>query len=172
MRPVLVVLGSREPHERRSRAAAAVRYLARHPGVTTVVFSGHNGEAEQMLMFARVLGLRDDVQVLLEQQSRHTYDNAVYTQALLKEHGLDECIPTVLSCRYHLPRAVRTFQTVFPYVDQAIGGVWTPQDVARFLRDELPRMVEHGAKGHVYLGPLTPVAQLVRRLTRSRNATT
>ncbi len=143
MSPVLVVLGSQELHERRSRAAAAVRYLDAHPGVDTVVFSGHNGEAEQMLAFAQGFGLREGVQTLLEQESSHTYDNAVKTRELLRQHGLHDRILVVLTCRYHMPRALRTFRTQFTFVDQAVGGRWTLDDVSRFIRNELPRMVEH-----------------------------
>lgn len=163
VKPVLVVLGSREPHERRSRAAAAVRYLARHPETDVVVFSGYNGEAEEMLALARTLGLPTGVRVLLEQESQHTYDNAVKTRELLHQHDLDDRVPVVLSCPYHRPRARRTFLTAFRRVDTAVEGKWSLDQARKFVRDELPRIVRHGLRGHVDLGPLSVVLNIVRR---------
>lgn len=163
VKPVLVVLGSREPHERRSRSAAAVRYLARHPETDVVVFSGHNGEAEEMLALARSLGLPSGVQVLLEQESQHTYDNAVKTRELLHQHGMDDRVPVVLSCPYHMPRARRTFLTVFRRVGAAVEGEWSLEEARKFVRNEFPRIVRHGLRGHVDLGPLSLVLNIVRR---------
>lgn len=163
MRPVLVVLGSREPHERRSRAADAVRYLAHHPRIDIVVFSGHNGEAQEMLEHARELGLRPEISVLLEKESRHTHDNAVKTRELLAAHGLSDRFPIILSCRYHLPRAVRTFRTVFPHVESALRGQWSWHEMRRFVVNELPRILEHGWRGHVDLGPFSSLINYIRR---------
>lgn len=173
MERVLVVLGSRERSERKSRAVSAARYLQRHPDVRTVVFSGHNGEAEELCEFARTEGVPAGVEVLLEQASIHTHDNAVKTCELLRERGLDDQMLVVVTCPYHVPRAVRTFRTQFPNVTAAVEGPWVSRaELAKFVRAEIGRIIAHGYRGHVDLGPLSAILRRVRNTKRSQTSST
>lgn len=87
-------------------------YLQRLTGLPMVVTGGHvlDGKGES---FAAVMAsaLKDDYgvqDVWLEDRSRTTAENAIYTQQLLQRQGVDTVLLVTQS--YHMPRAVAIFQ--------------------------------------------------------------
>ena len=100
-----------------------------------VVFSGGEGqyfgsgpsEAERARRFFVQLGL-DPQRVRLEDQSRNTYENAVFTARL---SGIDARKPWILiTSGYHMPRALAVFRkqgwNVTPYSVDFNAGLSTP----------------------------------------------
>jgi uncharacterized SAM-binding protein YcdF (DUF218 family) len=64
-------------------------------------------EAEAMQQFLIDLGVPKDA-LLLEDQSRSTYENALYTAELLQERDLDRVL--LVTSALHMPRALATFR--------------------------------------------------------------
>ena len=66
-------------------------------------------EADAMASFIEDLGVPDSA-LLLETHSRTTWENAVYTDRLLKEHQIKEIL--LVTSALHMPRAMATFRKV------------------------------------------------------------
>lgn len=64
-------------------------------------------ETEAMERFLTDLGVPANA-LLLEEQSRSTHENAVYTAKLLQEHGLHRVL--LVTSALHMPRALATFR--------------------------------------------------------------
>ena len=79
-------------------------------GIIVVEGDEHIPEAQVMYRQARELGLTDGV-LILEQESKSTYENAVYTKAICQA-GMIHSILLVTSA-YHSRRARRLFQSVY-----------------------------------------------------------
>ena len=109
--------------------------LLRQAPDLVVVFTGGNGEyfgngpseAERVRRFFLQLGL-DPQRIRLEDQSRNTYENAVFTARLT---GIDPRQPWILiTSASHMPRALAVFRkqgwNVTPYSVDFRAGLATP----------------------------------------------
>ena len=109
--------------------------LLRQAPDLVVVFTGGNGEyfgngpseAERVRRFFVQLGL-DPQRIRLEDQSRNTYENAVFTARL---SGIDPRQPWILiTSASHMPRALAVFRkqgwNVIPYSVDFHAGLATP----------------------------------------------
>lgn len=90
------------------RLDKALDYLEDHPDLTIVVSGGqgpdeHISEAQCMYDYLTEQGVDGD-QILLEDQSSNTWENIQYTQALLREKGIDAGEVVVVSNGFHLTR--------------------------------------------------------------------
>ena len=90
------------------RLDKALDYLEDHPELTIVVSGGqgpdeHISEAQCMYDYLTEHGV-DGAQILMEDQSSNTWENIQYTQALLKERGIDAGELVVVSNGFHLTR--------------------------------------------------------------------
>ena len=88
------------------RLDKALDYLEDHPDLTIVVSGGqgpdeHISEAQCMYDYLTEQGVDGD-QILLEDQSSNTWENIQYTQALLREKGIDAGEVVVVSNGFHL----------------------------------------------------------------------
>jgi len=110
-------------------------------------------EAEAIGQFLRDLGVPADV-ILLEQNSRNTRENALYTAKLLNEHGIGRVL--LVTSALHMRRALASFQllgvdavpaaTDFEVNGQTRGLDWLPDAEAlaassRALREYLGYVV-------------------------------
>ena len=82
-------------------------------GGTGSLFDRRTSEARLLKTFALQFGLRDD-QVLVEADSRNTYENALYTAQMLRAQRLQHVV--LVTSASHMRRAVATFhkQGIFP----------------------------------------------------------
>jgi uncharacterized SAM-binding protein YcdF (DUF218 family) len=97
-------------------------------GGTGSLFDRRTSEARLLKTFALQFGLRDD-QVLVEADSRNTYENALYTAQMLRAQRLQHVV--LVTSASHMRRAVATFhkQGIFPDtypVDYQAADVITP----------------------------------------------
>ena len=87
-------------------------YLYRQTGLPLVVSGGHvldtKGESLAAVMAETLQHDFGVKQVWLEERSRTTAENAIYTQQLLKEKGIDTVL--LVTHSYHMPRAVAIFE--------------------------------------------------------------
>ena len=73
------------------------------------VFVGSNlTESGRMRSLALEYGIPAQA-IVLEEESRNTYENALYTRALLEERGIDRIL--LVTSAKHMPRAVAVFRT-------------------------------------------------------------
>lgn len=63
--------------------------------------------AEDMKILLTSLGIPNDT-IWIENQSRNTYENAVFSQRILKEHNINEII--LVTSAMHMPRSVALFK--------------------------------------------------------------
>ena len=72
-------------------------------------------ESTRMAEFARRLGV-PDVDLLVEDQSTNTFENAAYTVALLQERGLLNtlAVAILISAEWHMRRVLLTVRRFFP----------------------------------------------------------
>ena len=93
----------------RDRLDAALEYLEDHPDITVVVTGGkgddeHVSEARAMRDYLTANGVEED-DILMEDQSRNTWQNVNYTLALLEDEGYDVTGDVALvSSGFHLAR--------------------------------------------------------------------
>ena len=133
--------------------------LLRQAPDLAVVFTGGNGEyfgngpseAERVRRFFVQLGL-DPQRIRLEDQSRNTYENAVFTARL---SGIDPRKPWILiTSAYHMPRALAVFRkqgwNVTPYSVDFNAGLSTP-----WTSYSLGISGKWGMALHEYLGTLS-----------------
>lgn len=98
--------------ERRVRRALAAYHAAQDPGGgPLLVFSGGRrwhglAEADAFRQFALAQGV-PEASALRELKSLTTLENAVYSTRLLRELGLARA--GIVTCDWHLPRALRCF---------------------------------------------------------------
>lgn len=97
-------------------------------GGTGNLFDQRTSEAQLLKVFALQLGLSDD-QVLVEANSRNTYENALHTANMLRAHQLHHIL--LITSASHMRRAVATFhkQGIFPDtypVDYQAADIVTP----------------------------------------------
>jgi uncharacterized SAM-binding protein YcdF (DUF218 family) len=97
-------------------------------GGTGNLFDQRTSEARLLKVFALQLGLSDD-QVLVEANSRNTYENALHTANMLRAHQLHHTL--LITSASHMRRAVATFhkQGIFPDtypVDYRATDIVTP----------------------------------------------
>jgi uncharacterized SAM-binding protein YcdF (DUF218 family) len=104
--PAVVVLGNSSPRVCRRLVAAGER-ITRAVGACTVVLSGGAGEAERM----RALWRGPDVELVLENASTTTAQNAVCTLPLLLERRIKDAI--VVCAPTHLPRTRWIFRQIY-----------------------------------------------------------
>jgi uncharacterized SAM-binding protein YcdF (DUF218 family) len=116
------------------RLTAAVDLARRFPrarlvftGGTAALLGSPFTEAEVVKRFWRDMGVdRDDV--IYEDRSRNTYENAVFTRELVKPKPNERWL--LVTSAIHIPRAVGVFREadfpVIPYpVDFRTSGLWT-----------------------------------------------
>ena len=71
------------------------------------LYDQNKSEARLLERFAIELGVSQE-KLLVEPSSRNTYENALYTKALMEEHGIDNII--LVTSASHLPRAIGCFR--------------------------------------------------------------
>jgi uncharacterized SAM-binding protein YcdF (DUF218 family) len=85
-------------------------------GGSGILFFKGESEASQGGKFLRSFGLPDS-KIILEDQSRNTHENALYTQAILQKEGYKSII--LVTSAFHMKRAIREFSNrgilVHPY---------------------------------------------------------
>lgn len=105
-------------------------YLHRQTGLPIIVSGGRVFEDKNSSLAQTMAdSLRNDFNidhVLLEDQSRSTYENAYYTKRLLDQHNMEQIF--LVTNSYHMTRAMMTFQqqgittiaapTIFPRKNQ------------------------------------------------------
>jgi uncharacterized SAM-binding protein YcdF (DUF218 family) len=114
------------------RVACGTALLAEGAAPRLVLSGGGPGtrtEAEAMREIALSLGAAEPV-VLLERNSRNTFENAVETARLLRGNGLASII--LVSDHYHLPRARLQFRRA------GLAVVATRHPPSRGIAHELP----------------------------------
>jgi uncharacterized SAM-binding protein YcdF (DUF218 family) len=115
----------------RRRALRGVELFQRGAAALLVLSGGgrHNrSEAAAMAEIAREAGV-PDAALLLETRSANTFENAVFTAALLRRRGLGRII--LVSDRYHLPRARLLFRLAGLLVEDGISAA-SPGALAEF----------------------------------------
>lgn len=117
----LVVLGNSNARVRRRLVGAAAR-MARRREPSVVVFSGSSGEAAQM----HALWPGPEVELVLEEESETTAQNAARTLPLLLERGVTTAV--VICAPTHLPRARWIFRRI--YGQRGIATRFAPARVA------------------------------------------
>ena len=116
MADAIVVLGCQlvpggRPSERLRRRVALGVELYREGAAPFIVMSGGGAGAISEATAMRDLALKGGVPgtaLLLETESRNTFENAVYTARLL--HAMGKARILLISDRAHLPRASRLFR--------------------------------------------------------------
>ncbi|MBQ3135287.1 MAG: YdcF family protein [Oscillospiraceae bacterium] len=94
----------------RDRLDTAVDYLAQHPDMTVIVSGGkgddeHASEASVMRDYLVSSGVPGE-RILVEDVSRNTYQNMIYSQQMMQQQGLDPADGVlVVSSGFHLTRA-------------------------------------------------------------------
>lgn len=107
---------------------------ARHLLVTGGVVGPPPAEAEAMRSLARARGVPDDC-ILVEDRARNTFENALYSGRILRQHGLTRVV--VVTDGFHLPRALYVFRRLGLQV--AGDGVPRPAETSRrtWLREHI-----------------------------------
>jgi uncharacterized SAM-binding protein YcdF (DUF218 family) len=111
----IVVIGGDHKPERLRRAAELYRQgyaplIIISAGTIVLEGDQHIPEAHVMVRQARELGLPEDT-LILEQASKSTYENAVYSKALCQTKGITSIL--LITSAYHSRRARRLFQSVY-----------------------------------------------------------
>ncbi len=94
--------------------------LYRMGKIKRILIAGGNGnmmkkditpEAETAQRYLRLLGI-PDAHIWIENQSRNTHENAVFTQKLLQEKGLSDAPVVLITSAQHMTRAVACFRKI------------------------------------------------------------
>jgi uncharacterized SAM-binding protein YcdF (DUF218 family) len=107
-------------HALRLYRAGRAPYLVFSGGGIPELTGGHMSEAAQFKALALEYGITPEA-ILLEERSRNTYENALFTRQLLEERGLGRVL--LVSSAAHMPRAVAVFRS------QGVEVVPAPADV-------------------------------------------
>jgi uncharacterized SAM-binding protein YcdF (DUF218 family) len=95
----------------RRRLAHGVRVFGNRGIAFLVLSGGHVGappsEAELMRVLALEQGVADD-RIVVENQSRNTFENALYTGRIMRERGWRRVL--VVTDAFHMPRALFIFR--------------------------------------------------------------
>jgi len=144
---VIIVLGAAQRDDGRPgpamqrRVTEAVRQL-RAGAAPLVLFSGGLTratvpECESMAELARALGV-DDSQILCEDRSSRTLENADYCADLLAQRDLRRCL--LVTDGFHMARALMTFRAFGVRVEPApVTAPWTVYTLASYLREAAAR---------------------------------
>jgi uncharacterized SAM-binding protein YcdF (DUF218 family) len=127
--------------------------LARQFPEATIILSGgdidfldlaSSSPAEDMVSLLELLGTSDE-NILIQGESQNTYEDALYTCAMLKENGLHNTL--LITSATHMPRSVAVFQkqgceviatpTDFTVTEAAWQKLWHP-NVEEFLINLVP----------------------------------
>lgn len=110
---------------------AAVLYKARKAPVILLsggTIQGEHPEAEQMRDLLAVMGV-DKRDMLLETESRSTYENAMHSAAAIKRRSWGKVL--LVTSAYHMPRAVAVFAA------QGVEVIPAPTDFKRVVAPSL-----------------------------------
>ena len=107
-------------HGMRLLRAGRASYLILSGGTIPLLTESEITEAVQMQSLAFEYGIAPEA-ILLEERSRNTYENAVFTRELLQERGLDRVL--LVTSASHMRRAVAVFRS------QGVKIVPAPTDV-------------------------------------------
>ena len=127
------------------RLDKALDYLEDHPELTIVVSGGqgpdeHISEAQCMYDYLTEHGV-DGAQILMEDQSSNTWENIQYTQALLKERGIDAGELVVVSNGFHLTRVrmlwSRAWEGDYTLSTLAAPSSHVPSRLKMYIREPL-----------------------------------
>ena len=127
------------------RLDKALDYLEDHPDLTIVVSGGqgpdeHISEAQCMYDYLTEHGVDGD-QILMEDQSSNTWENIQYTQALLKERGIDAGELVVVSNGFHLTRVrmlwSRAWEGEYTLSTLAAPSSHVPSRLKMYIREPL-----------------------------------
>ncbi len=122
-----------EPYNRatatdRIDRAAALYFAGRAPKilVTGGAYEGRVSEAQGMAKVLRQKGVPDQA-IVLEKESRNTYENALFTERLLK--NLPHSKLLLVTSALHMPRALATFQRLnMPAIPAGVAPQIVPPD--------------------------------------------
>ena len=89
---------------------------------------GARTEAEQMKDLLAVMGVPGE-HLLLEDESRDTHDNAVYTAKLLKDRGMDRIL--LVTSAYHMRRSLALFEA------QGLDVIPAPTDFQQLVSPQV-----------------------------------
>ena len=117
--------------------ARGARYLVLSGGSTA---KGAPPESHLMRDMALVLGVARD-RILLEDQSRNTFENAVYTGVFIRRRGWRRMI--VVTDAFHLPRALYIFRRLGLRVEGAGVPRTSATSRGRWLRSVAEEKLRH-----------------------------
>ena len=93
-------------------------------------------EAKQLRPFARELGLTDE-QILTEEHSRNTYENALYSAEIIRQQGFQKLL--LVTSAFHMRRSVGVFHRQGLYPDLYPVDFFSPLAAQRIrLSDFFP----------------------------------
>ena len=95
-------------------------------GGSATIIGEKRSESAIIARYLSDLGIPEQ-DVFVEESSRNTYENALYTQALLEEKGMQNASCVLVSSAFHLPRATRCFQAVGMEVTPFATDLIAPQ---------------------------------------------
>jgi uncharacterized SAM-binding protein YcdF (DUF218 family) len=90
-------------------------------GLVDIISDGVIPEADNMFEILNELFGIDTAEVIIENKSKNTRENALYTKKAMDEAGLESNIILVTSA-YHMPRSVAIFEKAGFYVIPAPTG--------------------------------------------------
>lgn len=88
------------------RQGKAANILISGGNIDWLVSSPSTG-AEDMALLLQMMGVPEDA-IWLETESRNTYENAVFSQRILEEKGIDRVL--LVTSAMHMPRSVKLFE--------------------------------------------------------------
>ncbi len=140
------------------RTAYAAR-MAKHTGLTIYATGGSplregvESESSVMRRWLRRLGIPDS-QIIEETKANTTWENAVFTRALLQRQGIKHVI--LITSAWHMPRAKWCFERQGLHIIPAPTDYLThtiPYDIRSFI-PKWSRFADSGTILHEYLGLL------------------
>ncbi|GEO14243.1 YdcF family protein [Microvirga aerophila] len=136
-------------NESAERVLDTIQLAYRYPGAKLLIVGGGgtvftNGTAEAPIIasYLRTVGI-DPARLLVEDQSRSTFENATYAREVAKPREGERWL--LVTSAWHMPRAVGVFEKagfpVVPYpVDFRTGGSFTDMRPFAFVSDGLRRL--------------------------------
>lgn len=149
------------------RVVAAAR-LHRRLGIPIIVsggpvFSGRTAEAVVLGRFLADLGVPPE-KILLEDRSRDTIENALFTRVILKQHHFQT--PILITSAYHMLRSVAIFRNIGIDVTPVPTHFMSGGDAPTVWFDWLP---DAGFMGGMALAVKEKLGMFVYRLTTSES---
>ena len=99
------------------------------------VYAGDGNEAQVSRRVLLSLGLKD-ADIILEDKSLNTIENAVLTAKILQERGFFK--PVLVTSAFHMPRSVKNFRKVGVEVTPYPAGYYVPQTMQTRLVEFIP----------------------------------